>query len=157
MKAYLKKLVAKLFCKTNVFQFYILLIISFSFIQIVCAKEKMPETDELFYVAPAGLQQRGLTVTIVSHDKAILKWQNIKQASHFVVQHSKDGIKYTDAAVIFTPESEANTIRQFSYADKINADNKLVYYRLKTIDDNGKVRYSEIIVVSLKKGKTKLI
>ena len=92
------------------------------------------------------------TAKLSNDSKVILKWSKTDSSgtSHFVVQRSLDGVSYDDIAVIFVPEDNINSIKRYSYADKISSlSNKLVYYRLKIADANGKYKYSDIVIISL--------
>ncbi len=94
------------------------------------------------------------------NNKAILQWKNIEplKTSHFVVQRSEDGANFTDAVVIFVPEQDINTIKEYRYSDKImSIDKKVIYYRLKTVDAAGKIKYSSVILMQVGKAQGQII
>jgi len=112
-------------------------------------------------VKPLSSKTENLSVKLsLNSDKAVLQWKNAKElkTSHFVVQRSENGSTFDDAAVIFVPEDEVNTIKEFKYSDKIITEGKKnIYYRLKTVDANGKEKYSSVVIVSIDKPQSQII
>jgi hypothetical protein len=93
-----------------------------------------------------------LTAKFDNGSKVILKWPAPAEmnVSNFVVQRSADGVNYEDAAMIFAPEENENTIKRYSYSDKIKTvGSETIYYRIKIVDVNGKCTYSDIAIVEL--------
>jgi hypothetical protein len=80
---------------------------------------------------------------------AHLKWQtSLEQgASHFVVEHSKNGINYEGAAVI-NAVGNSNDINTYKHIHKYTQTGKN-YYRLKIVDLDGKFEYSSVEVVTI--------
>lgn len=71
--------------------------------------------------------------------------------SHFVVQRSTDGTTFTDAGLVFT-EANSTSVDSYSLPDDISSlQSTLIYYRLCTIDLNGRMQYSNIIVIRISK------
>ncbi len=87
------------------------------------------------------------------NEKVMLNWVTAKEinTSHFVMQRSIDGIRFDDAAVLFTAEGNRNTKMEYNYADNITDKSGLVYYRLKMVDMNGAYIFSEAIQVHIEK------
>ena len=72
-----------------------------------------------------------------------------KNASHYVVQRSTDGVDFTDAGTIFT-EGNFTTNRSYSFQDVVNTNAKgVLYYRLKMVDMDGQYDYSMVRLVKL--------
>lgn len=72
-----------------------------------------------------------------------------KDASHFVVQRSTDGVEYTDAGIIFT-EGNSSTSRSYSFRDPVSTNSKgVLYYRLKMVDLDGQFELSAVRIVKL--------
>ena len=107
-----------------------------------------------------------LPVNLVSFDAkynkpdAILNWSTAqeKNFSHFVLEQSTDGINYNQLVIVFGA-GESDTKKNYSYTDKNLAGRKgLVYYRLKSVDNDGKFDYSSVRIIRLldeeKKGIT---
>ena len=72
-----------------------------------------------------------------------------KDVSHFVIEKSFDGKTYTDAGVLFT-DGNSNVRRDYSFKDELkNSTSGLVYYRLKTVDLDGKYTQSVVRIIRL--------
>lgn len=87
----------------------------------------------------------------LKNDNVLLNWKttNHYNFSHFIVEKSIDARYYSDAVVIVAPES-TSAENSYGYNDNLhNSINKTVYYRLKMVDVNGKISYSETRMVRL--------
>jgi hypothetical protein len=88
---------------------------------------------------------------MLNNDKAVLNWVTASEInlSHFVVERSTDGINYSEAGVVFaygTATDRAN----YSLSDIITNDHaKVIYYRLRSIDIDGKSQLSETRVIRI--------
>lgn len=84
-----------------------------------------------------------------SNSKVDLKWVTSSEinVSHFVVERSYDGVMYGEAATVF---AYGNTATRMNYAatDNIaNTNSPVVYYRLRSVDIDGKTSYSEVRII----------
>ncbi|HYF31925.1 MAG TPA: T9SS type A sorting domain-containing protein [Chitinophagaceae bacterium] len=104
------------------------------------------------YVAP-----RTLPVKLTSFDaslinkKVALTWSTAqeKDASHFVVERSTNGIDFTDAGIIFT-EGNSELSRSYSFKDQVSTSGSgILYYRLRMVDLDGQYEYSAIRLIKL--------
>lgn len=80
----------------------------------------------------------------------ILNWSTEiqKNVSHFVVQRSVNGTDFTDAGIVFTNESNSTMHRDYSFTDDIKTVTaNLIYYRLKTVDLDGKYEQSPVRII----------
>ena len=102
----------------------------------------------------ATIEQAGFSATF-NDIKADLKWtaRNEGNVSHFVIERSKDGVNFQDAAVVFAFEDANNFTYKFS--EKLNETEGVVYYRLCTIDKAGKYSYSDVRLVRTEEGQNK--
>ncbi|MBL0146474.1 MAG: T9SS type A sorting domain-containing protein [Chitinophagaceae bacterium] len=90
---------------------------------------------------------------LLNNNKVDVKWitTNELNVSHFIVEKSLDGIHFTNAAIVFSQIS-ANNYANYSYTDHINQSQaEYIYYRLLTIDNNGKSQTSEVRKVQIDK------
>lgn len=72
-----------------------------------------------------------------------------KNFSHFVIEQSTDGVNFIQLAVVFGA-GESDTKKEYSYTDKNLTGRKgLVYYRLKSVDKDGKFEYSSVRIIRL--------
>jgi hypothetical protein len=80
-----------------------------------------------------------------------LNWSTAmeKNFSHFEIEYSTDGSNFNELAVIFGA-GESDSKKDYSYVDKTVAERGgLVYYRLKSVDIDGKATYSSVRIIRL--------
>jgi PQQ-dependent dehydrogenase (s-GDH family) len=85
----------------------------------------------------------------------LLKWktENERNTSHFVVERSADGINFT---AVGTVAANGNSLpgSSFNYSltdqDVVNQASLLFYYRLRMVDLDGSIKFSNTITISLK-------
>lgn len=101
------------------------------------------------HAAPCGALPITLTMWkgIYSNNKTYLTWQaeNAIQFSHFVVERSTDGVRFSPLGEVAAINTNAFS-QQYSYTDEYPA-NGLNYYRLKMVDLDGQFTYSGIITI----------
>ena len=91
---------------------------------------------------------------------ASLSWTtaNHYNFSHFVIEKSTDARTFTETAVLFTEASTSNAEYSYKYKDNLqNSTAKIVYYRLKMVDIDGTIAYSETRMVRLASEETKVL
>lgn len=88
---------------------------------------------------------------------ADLKWttESEENVSHFSVEKSTDGQNYTEAGVVFAFGNTTET-KNYSFSDKnINTTGKgVVYYRIRSVDIDGKSMVSPIRIIRLGKNES---
>lgn len=97
-----------------------------------------------------------------SSNKVDLKWTTAseKDVSHFVIEKSIDGTNYSDAGLVF---ANGNTSDKMNYGftdGNINTSQAgVIYYRLRSVDIDGKSQFSEIRIIRISKetGAIKMI
>jgi len=103
--------------------------------------------------------QSFLPVTLINwnasyiNNNVSLKWSTTseKNASHFIIERSFDGVDYTDAAMIFAA-GNSETITNYAFTDKLPAGNTgVIYYRLKMVDMDGRSQTSVVRLVRIGK------
>ncbi len=83
--------------------------------------------------------------------KAELRWETSSEinASHFIVQRSLDGTTYHDAGLVFAAGNTTD-VQQYIFRDDLsNISSKVVYYRLCTVDIDGKREYSDVRMIRM--------
>ena len=74
-----------------------------------------------------------------------------KNVSHFVVERSIDGVNYTDAGMVFAYGNTTDS-KNYSMHDNItNLQATVIYYRLRSVDIDGKNELSTIRVIRIGK------
>ncbi len=84
----------------------------------------------------------------LSNNTALLNWSasDMKDFSHFALEKSNDGKKFSEAAVFFTN----NTEEEFQFKDKLHTNtSEYVFYRLKMIDKDGNFTYSSTKMIRI--------
>ena len=84
-----------------------------------------------------------------------LNWSTAQENnfSHFVLEQSSDGIKFSDVATIFGAGESASR-KNYNYTDRVLTGRKgLVYYRLKSVDIDTKLSYSSVRIIRLDEEK----
>lgn len=100
--------------------------------------------------SPLPIVLSSFTVSKVNN-QAVLSWTTDmeKDVSHFIIEKSFDGKTYTDAGVLFT-DGNSNVRKGYSFKDDLkNSTSGLVYYRLKTVDLDGKFDLSAVRIIRL--------
>ena len=88
-----------------------------------------------------------------ANNKAELKWttENEVNLNHMMVEKSMDGKYFKDAAMIFT-YGNTNSRSDYSFADNMSTIKPgTVYYRLRSVDTDGAIEYSETRVIEISK------
>ncbi|HYM94624.1 MAG TPA: T9SS type A sorting domain-containing protein, partial [Chitinophagaceae bacterium] len=89
----------------------------------------------------------------LNKNKVDLKWTTSSEqnVSHFVVERSFDGINFNDAGLVFAVGNSTQNV-DYSFSDDIsNVQANMIYYRLCSVDIDGKTDYSEVRVIRLNK------
>jgi len=113
-----------------------------------------PFVDHPEYVGQIWSSSCGLAlpITLVSfegklqNNAAILKWvaENPDRFNRFDIERSIDGIKYEKIGML-----PVQTNTTYNFYDKNLPNSKVVYYRLKMVDNNGVFTYSTIVTIKL--------
>lgn len=87
---------------------------------------------------------------LLNQDRVLLNWQSADEVmmSHYDIERSADGRNFKQVALVFCDESTART-KTYSFSDKlINPGERVIYYRLRMVDLDGKFTYSPIRLVN---------
>ncbi|MBL7725969.1 MAG: T9SS type A sorting domain-containing protein [Chitinophagaceae bacterium] len=87
----------------------------------------------------------------LNNNKVDLKWTTASEVnvSHFVVEKSTDGSNYTDAGMVFSYGSAFETAN-YTLTDNIaNDQSKVIYYRLRSVDIDGKSQLSATRIIRI--------
>ncbi len=90
---------------------------------------------------------------ILNKSKVDLKWTTSaeKNLSHFELEKSTDGINYSEAALIFA-FGNSNVDRTYTFSDNINnLQSSIIYYRLRSVDADGKSQLSQVRIIRVGK------
>ncbi|MEO6314214.1 MAG: T9SS type A sorting domain-containing protein [Chitinophagaceae bacterium] len=90
---------------------------------------------------------------VYTNNNIALRWTTTseKNASHFIIERSFDGVEYSDAAMLFAVGNSAIS-NDYSFNDKVPAGNRgVIYYRLKMTDMDGRTKTSAVRIVRIGK------
>jgi len=99
---------------------------------------------------------------VLSSNKVDIKWTTASEINtkHFIVEKSNDGISFSNLEII-SAKGTATDKSHYNVADIINNTTKIIYYRLRSVDNNGKSELSDIRIIrtdkEFEKGTTVVI
>jgi hypothetical protein len=72
-----------------------------------------------------------------------------KNVSHFIIEKSTDGKNYSDAGIVFAYGNTSETMN-YPFIDKNIDTNKagMIYYRISTVTNDGKIEFSQAMTIS---------
>jgi hypothetical protein len=85
----------------------------------------------------------------LNNNKADLRWATSAEinVSHFAIEKSFDGKTYEDAGIVFAMGKTIDKTN-YSFSDAVNTDKAgVIYYRLRSVDIDGKNQYSDTRVI----------
>lgn len=105
---------------------------------------------------PLPVKLSSFTATLGSPGKADLKWSTATEinASHFVVERSTDGSHFTETGMVFAMGNTTDNMN-YSFSDNLSGLNATtLWYRLRSVDMDGKTEYSATRIIRLQQPKT---
>lgn len=109
------------------------------------------------YIAPITLPIKlsAFNAVLNNNSKRVdLSWttEYEKNVSHFIVERSTDGVNYSDAGMVFAYGNTTDS-KNYTMHDNIsNLQATVIYYRLRSVDIDGKNELSNIRVIRIGKG-----
>ncbi len=88
-----------------------------------------------------------------NNNHADLKWTTASEinASHFRIERSTDGVNFNEAGIVFA-NGNATDNTNYSFSDNLaTIQSGIVYYRLVSVDADGKGQYSETRIIRISK------
>jgi hypothetical protein len=102
--------------------------------------------------AASSLPVKLESFTAVAKDKnVILNWAVSQEinVSHYVIEKSYDGSNFNDAGIVFAISNSTQKIN-YTFSDNIAAVKQgVIYYRLRSIDNDGKSELSEVRLIRI--------
>lgn len=105
------------------------------------------DSSTIVYRDCASLPITGLNLSAVYSNVVTLTWQTLTEQNtdKFVVEKSIDGVNFTAIANV-NAAFTSNSLRKYNYIDN-TPNGSLLYYRIRSVDIDGKVTYSNIAKV----------
>ncbi len=85
--------------------------------------------------------------------KVDLTWSTASQEnlSHFIIQRSTDGKIFSDAGIVLSV-ANSSQVKNYSMKDDISSvSSNMLYYRLCTVDIDGRTEFSDVRIIRLEK------
>jgi len=101
-----------------------------------------------------NVQQSGINITNFhvkkNNDKVNISWLTSNlQTNYFEVEKSKDGKNFKTVAYVLGADPTKTDCDCYGCFDKVNSNSKELYYRLKHVDINGLVEFSEVKILAM--------
>ena len=109
--------------------------------------------DGTAVISPAGgpldVKLSSFTAVLINSNGQ-LTWisETETNSSHFEIERSDDAVKFDKRGMV-NSYGNSTSKKTYNYTDPINTTSKIVYYRLKMVDRDGKYNYSKIIAIKL--------
>jgi len=89
---------------------------------------------------------------VKNQNKVDINWSTAKDAStnYFEVERSTDGKNFKTVAMVMGPDPSKTDCDCYGCFDKVTSHSKESYYRLKHVDSNGIVQFSDVKMVALR-------
>jgi len=99
---------------------------------------------------PVDVKLSSFTAKLVNNNSGLLTWVTEQEinSSHFEIERSDDAVKFETRGSVNSAGNSSSRLT-YTYTDPISATFKIVYYRLKMVDLDGKYNYSKIIAIKL--------
>jgi hypothetical protein len=100
--------------------------------------------------ATTPVKMTSFTVKKENND-AVLRWTTVTETKndHFEIERSADGVNFTKMGIVTGSGTTALT-KNYSYPDAlVNVSSRILYYRLRIVDVDGKSTYSQIVALRL--------
>ena len=97
-----------------------------------------------------AVKMTSFTVKKESND-AVLRWTTISETKndHFEIERSVDGLNFSKMGIVAGNGSTSLT-KNYIYPDAlVNVTSKVLYYRLRIVDIDGKTSYSQVVALRL--------
>ena len=97
-----------------------------------------------------AVKMTSFTVKKESND-AVLRWTTVSETKndHFEIERSVDGLNFSKMGIVAGNGSTSLT-KNYIYPDAlVNVTSKILYYRLRIVDIDGKASYSQVVALRL--------
>lgn len=127
-------------------------IFNYSYVDAANMKDPTPATYKLLWFI--ALPADGFTaLASLDGTAANITWTTLSEqnTSHFVVERSLDGMNFTETGNAIPAAGNSVEKRDYQEMDNISnlMQNSVIYYRVKLVDINGKMKYSNMVSIKL--------
>ena len=109
--------------------------------------------DGTVVISPAGGPtdvKLSLFTAVLYGNNGLLHWTTESELNnhHFDIERSEDAVRFIVRGRV-AGNGNSSSVKNYNYTDPINSNVRIVYYRLKMVDMDGKATYSKIIALRL--------
>jgi hypothetical protein len=126
----------------------------YSFVDAAMIKDPTPATYTLIWLIPLPAEGLNASASLNDND-ALIRWSTLSEhhTSYFEVQRSTDNVNFVPTGQQVQASGESQTKKEYQMNDKLPTQlrSDVIYYRVKLVDQDGKVTYSNIVVVRISK------
>ena len=99
---------------------------------------------------PLDVKLSSFTAVLSNNNSGLLTWvsETETNSNRFEIERSDDAVKFEKRGSV-NSNGYSSTKKTYTYTDPLNTASKIVYYRLKMVDNDGKYSYSKIIAIRL--------
>jgi hypothetical protein len=126
---------------------------TYSYVDAAMMKDPTPATYTLIWLIP--LPADGLTATAtLNEETTTVKWstQSEQNTRYFVVERSLNNKDFAATGATVAAAGNSADKRDYQMQDDIStlaSNNTVIYYRIKLVDIDGKIKYSNVTAVRL--------
>ncbi|MGK2860925.1 MAG: T9SS type A sorting domain-containing protein, partial [Chitinophagaceae bacterium] len=126
----------------------------YSFVDAAQIKDPTPASYTLMWLVP--LPAVGLTASESLNEKdniALIKWSTLSEQNthYFLVERSVDNVNFQTVSNKIQAAGSSESRRDYDMNDNVKTlvQNDVIYYRIKLVDADGKITYSNVVAVRI--------
>ncbi|MDI3321642.1 T9SS type A sorting domain-containing protein [Pinibacter soli] len=110
-------------------------------------------------ISPLLVTGLKLTASLSNNNSVTLNWQTLTEvnSNYFIVEKSVDGINYSGVAKVNATGNSTSSRNYAAVDNNINAIAENILYRIREVDLDGKISYSNVVSVKLTNDARRLI
>ena len=128
------------------------IVFQYSYVDAAMMKDPTPATYKMSWLVPLPAD-RLVAVANLQGNMATIKWSTLSEqnTSHFIVERSLDNTNFTATGNQVAAAGNSAEKREYEMPDNVSSlmQKDVIYYRVKLTDLDGKISYSNTVVVRL--------
>ncbi len=124
----------------------------YSYVDAAMMKDPTPATYKMSWLVPLPAD-RLVAMANLQGSIATIRWSTLSEqnTSYYIVERSLDNTTFTATGNQVAAAGNSETRREYQATDNISAlvQSSVIYYRVKLVDLDGKISYSNTVVVRL--------
>jgi hypothetical protein len=124
----------------------------YSYVDAAMMKDPSPATYSVMWLVPLPAD-RLTAIAELNGNVATVKWSTLSEqnTSYFIVERSIDNVNWSVTGSSIKAAGNSSVKKEYQLPDNISdlMQNKAIYYRVKLVDIDGRITYSNVTVVRL--------